>query len=87
MIAFVDPPAASKIRMALSKASVVSMLEGRIPLETRSTAVRPDSSARIFRRESAPGTAAPPGSDIPSVSTIAPIVEAVPITMQCPGER
>jgi hypothetical protein len=40
-----------------------------------------------MRRASAAGIAALPGSVMPSVSAIAAMVEAVPITMQCPAER
>ena len=52
-----------------------------------STARRPDISASARRRESAAGMAALPGSAMPSASAIAAIVDAVPITMQCPLER
>ena len=54
---------------------------------TISTMRRPDISASARRRESAAGIAALPGSVMPSVSAIAAIVDAVPITMQCPAER
>ena len=40
-----------------------------------------------MRRESAAGMAALPGSAMPSASAIEAIVDAVPITMQCPAER
>ena len=85
-IALVDPPTASIRVMALSKASAVSTCEGRTPSEARPTARAPTSSATCNRRESMAGTAAAPGSVMPSPSTIVAMGEAVPISGQCPRD-
>ena len=87
MIALVEPPMAMPVRMALSKASRVRIFEGLRSSRTISMMRRPDISASAIRRESAAGIAALPGSVMPSVSAIEAMVEAVPITMQCPAER
>ena len=58
----------------------------RAPAPSPRRAGRSSRRARS-RRESAAGIAALPGSAMPSVSAIAAIVDAVPITMQCPAER
>ena len=54
---------------------------------TISTIRRPLCAAITAWRESAAGIDAAPGSVTPSASTAHVIVEAVPIVMQCPGER
>jgi hypothetical protein len=88
MMAFVDPPIAMSARMALSNACAVRICDGRgPPSRAISTARRPASSACASRRESGAGIAAFPGSVMPSASAIEAIVDAVPITMQCPEER
>ena len=88
MIAFVEPPIAMSARIALSKAWAVRIWDGLgPPASAISTARRPAISAIARRRESDAGIAALPGSVIPSASTTEAIVEAVPITMQCPLER
>ena len=87
IMALVDPPKASKDRAAFSNASSVKSSDGRVFRRTRSTAVEPARSANTRRRESAPGMAAPPGGVMPRASHMTDIVLAVPITMQCPGER
>ena len=86
-MAFVEPPTACKVRMAFSKAIGVMMSDGRSPSSTSRTICRPAASESCWRRESTAGMAALPGSAMPSASQIAAMVEAVPITMQCPGLR
>ena len=86
-MAFVEPPTACRVRMAFSKAAGVRMSEGRRPCSTSCTICRPAASDNCWRRESTAGMAALPGSAIPSASLMAAMVEAVPITMQCPGLR
>ena len=54
---------------------------------TMSTMRRPVSWAITRRRLSTAGIAAQPGRLMPSASAMLFMVEAVPITMQCPGER
>ena len=63
------------------------IFEGLRSSRTISMMRRPDISASAIRRESAAGIAALPGSVMPSASAIEAIVDAVPITMQCPAER
>ena len=87
-IALVLPPMAMSARIALSNAAAVSSSDGRGPrARAISTARRPLISASTSRRESGAGMAALFGSVMPSVSAIAAIVDAVPITMQWPVER
>src|SRR6266853_1001638 len=87
MIALVEPPMAMPVRTALSKASRVRTFDGFRSSRTISMMRRPDISASAMRRESAAGIAALPGRVMPSVSAIEAMVDAVPITMQCPAER
>src|ERR1041384_1234026 len=88
MTAFVEPPMAMSVRIALSKAAGVRMSLGLgAPALAISTARRPAISAIARRRESGAGMAALPGNVMPSASAIEAIVEAVPITMQWPDER
>lgn len=54
---------------------------------TISTMRRPVSDAICAWRESAAGMDEKPGSTKPSTSAALVIVDAVPIVMQCPGER
>ena len=88
MIALVEPPIASRATIALSndaRGQDVARLQ-IVPhhLHDAAAAVRrPCASGR----ESTAGIDDAPGSVRPSVSAIAVIVEAVPIVMQCPGER
>ena len=87
-MALVLPPIAMSARIALSKAAAVKSSKGRGPRSSAiSTARRPLISESTSRRESDAGMAALPGSVMPSVSAIAAIVDAVPITMQWPAER
>jgi hypothetical protein len=87
MIAFVEPEMACSVRIAFSNAARVTMSEGRMPQRTSSTICRPAASASWERRESAAGIAALLGSASPSASVMHAIVDAVPMTMQCPCER
>ena len=61
--------------------------DGRKSSLISSTIRSPLRWANSIRRESAAGTLAQPVSVIPSASARLVIVEAVPITMQCPAER
>ena len=86
-MALVEPPMAWSVRIAFSKASIVSSLEGRRSRSIISTICDPAASASWARRESTAGIAALPGRAMPSASPMAAIVDAVPITMQWPGLR
>ncbi len=73
--------------IALSKAPGVRIWDGRgPPSSTISTARRPLASAAAARRASTAGIDAVPGSAIPIASTSDVIVEAVPISWQCPTD-
>ena len=85
--AFVEPPTAAFTRIAFSKAWRVMRLDRRTSSFTICTMRRPASRAITLRRASTAGNAVLPGRPTPSASTIAAIVEAVPITMQWPWER
>ena len=87
MIALVDPPNAKSAVAALSKAPLVIIADGLMPCCASCTATVPDFSANAYLLASAPGMAAPPGSVIPNASHMTAMVLAVPITMQCPGDR
>ena len=87
MIAFVEPPIASTVVIALRKAVRVRMCESFTSSHTMSTIRRPVCAAIAACRESAAGIDAAPGRVTPSASTALVIVDAVPIVMQCPGER
>ena len=80
----VDPPIASKTRMAFSKASAVKILSIVNPSFAICTAQVPVSSATRMRSAVTAGGVAPPGTVIPSASEIQAIVLAVPITEQVP---
>ena len=54
---------------------------------TMSTIRRPVCAAITACRESAAGIDAAPGKVTPNASTALVIVDAVPIVMQCPGDR
>ena len=78
---------AMSVRIAFSNASRVRMRDGVRSSRTISTMRRPLFSANWYRLESTAGIAAPPESIIPSDSAIEAIVEAVPMTVQCPALR
>ena len=86
MIAFVEPPRASTQTTALRKAARVQTSESLTSVQTISTIRRPLCAPITACRESAAGIDAAPGSVTPSAST-ALVIDAVPIVMQCPGER
>ncbi len=71
----------------MSIAAAVRMRAGRRSSQTSSTARRPDDVAIRACAESGATIDDAPGSEKPSVSAIAIIVEAVPIVMQVPNER
>ena len=85
--AFVEPPSACSVAMALWNASGVRICESRRSSCTICTMRRPVTCASARRRESAAGIAAAPVSVVPSASAIEVIVLAVPIVLQCPSER
>ena len=85
--AFVEPPIAMSVRMAFSNASRVRIRDGVRSSRTISTIRLPLASASWYRRESTAGMAAPPGIIMPRASAIDAMVEAVPITVQCPALR
>ena len=87
MTALVEPPMASTVVTALRNAVPVSMSDSRTSSHTISTIRRPVCAAITACRESAAGIEAAPGSVTPSASAALVIVDAVPIVMQCPGER
>ena len=87
MIALVEPPMASTVVIALRNAASVSMSPSLTSSHTISTIRRPVCAAITACRESAAGIEAAPGSVRPSASAALVIVDAVPIVMQCPGER
>ena len=83
--AFVEPPTAISTRTAFSNAARVRIFDGRRSSWTISTMRRPAASASRSRPASGAGTAAMPGSVMPSASAIAAIVLAVPMTAQVPA--
>src|SRR3954449_2464216 len=87
MIALVDPPSASTVVTAFRNAARVKMSDSFTSSHTISTIRRPVCAASTACRESAAGIEAPPGNVTPNASAALVIVEAVPIVMQCPGER
>ncbi len=87
MIKFVEPPIAALVMIAFSKALRVSTSDSNIFSFTISTMRMPDICAKTFLRASTAGIAALSGSERPNDSTMLAIVEAVPITAQCPRLR
>ncbi len=85
--AFVDPPSAASATIALRNDAALNTVDGRRPARTISTASRPLSCAWVSSRESAAGMPAVPGRVAPSTSASRPIVDAVPIVLQCPRLR
>ena len=85
--ALVEPPSAPFARTAFKKFSRVSTFEMRRSSLTISTIRRPVSCEITRRRLSTAGIAAQPGRLMPSASAMLFMVEAVPMTLQCPGER
>ncbi len=87
MSALVDPPSASTVAAASSNASLVSTRSGVRSAQTIATIRLPLAAAIRWCAESTAGIEAAPGSVRPSASAADVIVDAVPIVMQCPGER
>ena len=87
MIALVDPPMAMSTRTAFSNASRVKIFAGVRSSFTISTMRSPLRWAISRRRESAAGMFAQPVRVMPRASAKLVIVEAVPMTMQCPADR
>ena len=85
--ALVDPPSARIVVIALSMAPAVTKSRGFKSSQTISTMRRPVSAAIRACRESAAGIDTAPGSVKPIASAADVIVDAVPIVMQCPGDR
>ncbi len=85
--ALVEPPSASTVVIALSTLAAVRMSRGLRSSHTMSTMRRPVSAAMRPCRESAAGIDAAPGNVKPSASAADVMVDAVPMVMQCPGER
>ncbi len=83
--AFVDPPIAASVTMALRNAARVMIALGRRSAATIATASRPVSCAPASSRVSAAGTPALPGTLMPRASATQAMVEAVPIVLQCPA--
>ena len=82
----VDPPIAIRTVIALANAAGVRTCDGRRSARAISTARRPVSSAIAARLAWTAGIVAAPGSVIPSASVTQAIVDAVPISLQWPGE-
>src|SRR5579884_1910011 len=74
---FVEPPIATRVTIAFSKASRVRMSDGRMPSRSRRITASPAARQTSTRRGSSAGIDALPGSDIPSASTQDAIVFAV----------
>jgi len=87
MTELVEPPQATTQVTALSKDEAVSRLFGVASSQTNSTARLPVAVAIFGWCESAAGIEAAPGSVRPNASTADVMVDAVPMVMQCPGER
>ncbi len=85
MIALVEPPSASRTRIAFSTASAVMIRLGRRSEPISDTAIRPVSSAMRSRSASTAGIAAAPAGIMPSASASDAIVLAVPMTAQEPA--
>ena len=87
MTALVEPPSAISTRDR-----VVERGRGQDPRRPQPLArparprARRPASAAAARRASTAGIAALPGSDMPSASTTAAMVEAVPISLQWPAD-
>src|ERR1700680_750453 len=82
--ALVEPPIAEQATMAFSKAARVKISDGLRSSRTISTARTPVSYAICPRSRYGAGIAAQPGSDMPSASAIAFMVDAVPMVLQWP---
>src|SRR3546814_5893011 len=82
MMQLVEPPTAMASATALSKDAALRISDGLRSSQTISTIRRPVWLAMRAWPESAAGIELAPGRVRPSVSAIAPMVEAVPMVMQ-----
>ncbi len=85
--ALVEPPSAARATIALRNEAADRTWLGRRPSWAISTASTPVPCAWASSRLSGAGRPAVPGSVIPSTSASSPIVEAVPMVLQCPRLR
>lgn len=85
--ALVEPPRPRTVVTASSKASAVRMSDNTRSLWTSSTILSPAAAAIRSCPESTAGMLDAPGTVTPSASAAAVSVDAVPIVMQCPGDR
>ena len=86
MTAFVPPPSAISSVIALSSEAAVRIRAGVSPSRASATARVPVCSAARVRAASTAGIVAVPGRHMPSASTRAVIVDAVPSSLQCPND-
>ncbi len=86
MAALVEPPSARQAFAALRNEASQRMSPGLMSSHTIWTMRRPAAAAIWCPRESMAGTDELPASDMPSTSASAVIVDAVPMTLQVPGE-
>src|SRR5579863_9173223 len=84
--ALVEPPIAELTTMQFSNACRVRMSEGFRSSQTMPTMRFPVSYAIWPRSRYGAGMAAQPGSDMPSASASAFIVDAVPMVLQWPTD-
>ena len=86
-MALVEPPTAMSTVMAFSNDSRVRMSDGLRLSHANSTARRPQAVDMRMCSLTIAGMLEAPGRQKPKDSAMAPIVDAVPMVMQCPGER
>src|SRR5262249_53369747 len=84
--ALVDPPIAEQATMVFSNALRVRMSEGLRSSCTMATIRSPVTWAICARSRYGAGIAPQPGSDMPSASASAFMVEAVPMVLQWPTD-
>ena len=85
--AFVDPPIAAIVTIALANDARVRRVLGRRSAATISTTNRPVAWAASSSRLSGAGVPATPGRTVPSASAASAMVDAVPMVLQCPRLR
>ena len=85
--ALVEPPNAICTAMALANAPRVKMRDGLRSSHTMLTTRSPQSVAMRLWLASIAGMLVEPGKAMPSASTIAVMVDAVPMVLQVPGLR
>src|SRR5690349_13964246 len=87
MTALVDPAIAAWTTIALTNDALVRSADGRSSSHTMSTMRTPADAHMRTWFASIAGSDDAPGSDMPRVSAMAVMVDAVPMTWQVPGER